>query len=91
MNYSIYNVESMDNVWYSNSRWVVHLSLVSTVHNVVSKSEAEVRSAAGHQTHGVVGAGCGEMTHCSPLVLFRVVQEHLVSTSIVIATTCRTS
>ena len=67
------------------------LSLVSNVHNFVSKSEAEVRSAAGHQTHGVVDAGCGEMTHCGPLVLFRVVQEHLVSHSIVIATTCRTS
>lgn len=69
----------------------VWLSLVSTVHNVVSESEAEVHRVAGNQTHAVVGASYGEMTHCSPLVLFRVVQEHLVSTNIVIATTCRTS
>ena len=55
------------------------LSLVSTVHNNASKLEAEVRSAAGHQTHAMPAAGCGEMTHCGPLVLFRVVQEHLVS------------
>ena len=60
--------------------WVVHLSLVSTVHNVVSKSEAEVHRAAGNQTHAVVEAGLGEMTHCGPLVLIRVVQEHLVTT-----------
>ena len=53
--------------------WVVHLSL-----------EAEVHRAAGHETHGVVEAGLGEMTHCGPLVLIRVVQEHLV-------TTCRAS
>lgn len=65
----------------------VWLSLVSTVHNVVSESEAEVHRVAGNQTHAVVGASYGEMTHCSPLVLFRVVQEHLVSTNIVIATT----
>ena len=52
------------------------LSLVSTVH---SKSEAEVHRAARNQTHGVVASGYGEMTHCGPLVLFRVVQEHLVS------------
>ena len=51
------------------------LSLVSTVH---SKSEAEVHRAARNQTHAVEVAGCGEMTHRAPLVLFRVVQEHLV-------------
>ena len=58
----------------------VWLSLVSTVHNVVSESEAEVHRVAGNQTHAVVGASYGEMTHCSPLVLFRVVQEHIVTT-----------
>ena len=40
---------------------------------------AEVRSVGGHQTHAVVAAASGEMTHYGPLVLFRVVQEHLVS------------
>ena len=40
---------------------------------------AEVHRVGGHQTHGVFAAGCGEMTHCGPLVIFRVVQEHLVS------------
>ena len=40
-------------------------------------SEAEVRSVARHQTHGVTVAGCGEMTHCCPLVLFRVVDSHV--------------
>ena len=44
----------------------------------IKLSEAKVRSVAGHQTHAVKYAGCGEMTHCAPLVLFRVVQEHLV-------------
>ena len=29
--------------------------------------------------HAVPGAGCGHATHCGPLVLFRVVQENLVS------------
>ena len=53
------------------------LSLVSTVQNVVSKLEAEVRSAARHQTHAVPAAGCGEMTHCSPHVIFRVVDNHV--------------
>ena len=41
-------------------------------------SEAELYCVARHQTHVMVTAGCGEMTHCSPLVLFRVVHEHLV-------------
>ena len=40
---------------------------------------AEVHRVGGHQTHGVFAAGCGHVTHCGPLVLFRVVQEHLVS------------
>ena len=40
---------------------------------------AEVRNVGGHQTHAVFGAGCGHVTHCGPLVLFRVVQEHLLS------------
>ena len=40
---------------------------------------AEVHRVGGHQTHGVFGAGCGHVTHCGPLVLLRVVQEHLVS------------
>ena len=40
---------------------------------------AEVRNVGGHQTHAVVAAGCGHVTHCGPLVLLRVVQEHLVS------------
>ena len=64
------------------------LSLVSTVQNVVSKLEAEVRSAARHQTHAVPAAGCGEMTHCGPLVLFRVVLEHVVSIGGASPTTC---
>ena len=59
------------------------LSLVSTVH---SKSEAEVHRAARNQAHAVVAAGCGEMTHCGPLVLFRVVQENLVSPGVSVAT-----
>ena len=40
---------------------------------------AEVRSVGGHQTHAVTLTGCGHVTHCGPLVIFRVVQEHLVS------------
>ena len=68
------------------------LSLVSNVHNFVSKSEAEVRSAAGHQTHGVVDAGCGEMTHCGPLVLFRVVDNHVSNVVVTTGTaTCSAS
>ena len=67
------------------------LSLVSTVHNDGSKLEAEVRSAAGHQTHAMPAAGCGEMTHCGPLVLFRVVQENLVSVGGAIMATCKVS
>ena len=42
-------------------------------------SSTEVHSFGRHQTHAMVGPGFGEMTHCGPLVLFRVVQEHLVS------------
>ena len=69
------------------------LSLVSTVQNVVSKLEAEVRSAAGHQTHGVPPAGFGHVTHCGPLVLLRVVQEHLVIVGAIVASvaTCSAS
>ena len=40
---------------------------------------AEVRNVGRHQTHAVVAACCGEITHCGPLVLIRVVQENLVS------------
>ena len=64
------------------------LSLVSTVHNDGSKLEAEVRSAAGHQTHAMPASGCGEMTHCGPLVLFGVVLEHVVSIGGASPTTC---
>ena len=38
---------------------------------------AEVRRVGGHQTHAVLAAGCGEMTHCGPLVIFRVVDNHV--------------
>ena len=48
-----------------------------------------VRSVGGHQTHAVTAAGCGEMTHCGPLVLCRVVQEHLVNSSGASPATCR--
>ena len=41
-------------------------------------SEAVVHCIARHQTHAVTVAGSGEMTHCGPLVIFRVVQENLV-------------
>ena len=37
----------------------------------------EVHSFGGHQTHAVVGPGFGEMAHCGPLVLFRVVDNHV--------------
>ena len=53
---------------------------------------AEVRNVGGHQTHGVFVAGSGEMTHCGPLVLLRVVQEHLVSIGVgASVATCRVS
>ena len=45
-----------------------------------------VRSVGGHQTHAVTAAG--EMTHCVPLVLCRVVQEHLVNSSGASPATC---
>ena len=51
---------------------------------------AEVHRVGGHQTHGVFAAGCGHVTHCGPLVLLRVVQEHLVSPGAIKAT-CRAS
>ena len=38
---------------------------------------AVVHRVAGHQTHAMPAAGCGEMTHCGPLVLFRVVDNHV--------------
>ena len=54
---------------------------------------AEFRNVGGHQTHAVVIAGCGEMTHRAPLVLCRVVQEHLVSVGAIVASvaTCSAS
>ena len=67
------------------------LSLVSTVQNVVSKLEAEVRSAARHQTHAVPAAGCGEMTHCGPLVLLRVVDNHVTKVVSIVVSTCSAS
>ena len=45
--------------------------------NIAKISEAGVRRVAGHQTHAVCVSGFGEMTHCSPLVLFRVVDKHV--------------
>ena len=39
--------------------------------------DAEVHNVGEHQTHSVFIACCREMTHCGPLVLLRVVQEHL--------------
>ena len=65
----------------------------------MTDSEAMVRNVGGHQTHAVViAAGCGEMTHCGPLILLRVVQEYLVFiyigvTKVVstITATCRAS
>ena len=42
-------------------------------------SEAEVCNVAGHQTHAVFAAAHGHLTHCGPLVIFRVVHEHLVT------------
>ena len=54
-------------------------------------SEAVVHHVGGHQTHAVVVAGCGEMSHCGPLVLLRVVQENLVSIGGASVATCRTS
>ena len=52
---------------------------------------AVVHRVAGHQTHAMPAAGCGEMTHCGPLVLFRVVQEHLVIIGGAVVATCRAS
>ena len=49
---------------------------------------AEVRNVGGHQTHSVVVAGCGEMTHCGPLIILRVVDSH-VSKVVTIVATCR--
>ena len=55
-------------------------------------SEAELYCVARHQTHVMVTAGCGEMTHCSPLVLFRVVKKHLILMKpAVTGATCSTS
>ena len=47
-------------------------------HRIYECLDAVVHRVGGHQTHAVFLAGCGEMTHCGPLVLLRVVQEHLV-------------
>ena len=50
---------------------------------------AEVHRVGGHQTHAVTVAGCGEMTHCGPLVLFRVVDNHVSKVvTIIITATC---
>ena len=53
----------------------------------------EVHSVGGHKTHAMVAPFFGEMTHCGPLVLFRVVQEHLVSVGAIVASvaTCSAS
>ena len=49
---------------------------------IAKLSDAEVSSVGRHQTHAVERAGCGEMAHCGPLVLVRVVHEHLVIVAI---------
>ena len=51
---------------------------------------AEVRNVGGHQTHAMTVSGCGEMTHCGPLVLLRVVDSH-VSKEVTIVATCSAS
>ena len=51
----------------------------------------EVHSVGGHQTYSVSPAAYGELTHCGPLVLFRVVQEHVVSVGGASLATCRAS
>ena len=56
--------------------------------NIAKLLKAVVHCVGGHQTHAVVSAGCGEMTHCGPLVLFRVVLEHVVSIGGASPTTC---
>ena len=51
----------------------------------------EVHSFGGHQTHAVVGPGFGEMTHCGPLVLFRVVDKHVCKPALSIMASCSAS
>ena len=53
-------------------------------------SDTVVSRLLWHQTHAVVVMGCGHMTHCGPLVLFRVVDNH-VSKEVTIVATCRAS
>ena len=56
---------------------------------IIKFSVAEVCSVGGHQTHAVVVAGYGHVTHCSPLVLFRVVDNHVSKVvTIIITATC---
>ena len=51
--------------------------------NMANLSNAVVHHVAGHQAHGVIKAAYGQSTHCSPLVLFRVVHEHILNMSVV--------
>ena len=39
--------------------------------------EAEIHCVARCQTHGVIVAALGEMTHCGPRVIFRVIHNHV--------------
>ena len=48
----------------------------------------EVHSFGGHQTHAVVGPGFGEMAHYGPLVLFRVVDNHVSKPLLSIKASC---
>ena len=63
-------------------------------HQMAKLSETKVHRVPGHQTHSMIIAGCRKMTHCGPLILFRVVELYHVTsfaTGWVIPATCRAS
>ena len=83
---NIYNIE-----WCKNNKQYLCLNICFWLKLGNDQLTAEVRSVGGHQTHAVVAAASGEMTHCGPLVLLRVVDNHVSKVVTTIMATCRVS
>ena len=60
-------------------------------HQMAKLSETKVHCVPGHQTHSMIVAACREMTHCGPLVIFRVVDKHVTKVVSIVVATCSAS
>ena len=56
--------------------------------NIAKILEAMVHHVARHQTHAMIIAACGHVTHCGPLIIFRVVDSHVSKVVIATPATC---